>query len=933
MKTFYIKQRKHTEISLSFALEYEWHPGVGLIKIEKKSPFKKKKKLHKSQQIDSEQNKPPKLKQIPLITKEPPKFEIKRKDKPKEVPPPKIIIVKSTTKEFEPEIQLPNPMLALDTNFLSNEEIRKPMIDSPVSFKPIGPRPYKDLSSQSEYSMPKVQQLIKRQLTAGKAHQPDHSIELSRTFSKHKDDSIVEILSEKSRASRNSVGPSKFKGTPEFVNETSKHSFVISQFPSADKNKEKSSKKESMSASKCSKESKPDNIFKLSRGSTMMASSQFFGDQIIEPKKKSPSYFFAHRKISHEMKMLQSEKEVLIKNIDSKDPRSMRRNSVEQPKWNNEQPQPLEIQSPATVAPIYQAVESMLESQEKSTPTQLVGLPKSYGMYRTKNTRSGSSPHFFAQRHQWMVNVTGAKEDSIFSRDFDRKRKLSEIQNDERHNLTPKSNFLQVNTSNMGGDGQSQIENSQDNAFMKSSVSRITEVQTDAAGTPRSTSPLTQPAARLETAEIKAFIAGTAKRRFSSEKPSFGQIVATLEDKNQSKTRKEYSNGDSYYGDFKDGERSGQGVLKYADGSIFQGGFLKDLPHGEGEMKYKTGDKYKGHFTAGKTHGKGHLYFSDGSSYQGSFSHGKMSGLGTLVLSNGEKYEGEFKDNLAHGFGKYTFVSGHMYTGEVVEGKLTGHGVLELVGGAIYKGHFLDGFMHGEGVLTWKDGMHYKGGFKHGYRDGFGTIISRKGKKVFEGYSKAGLFHGHGVLKLLEGEKYEGEFKNNHFDGIGELRMANKAIYKGEFRNGVIQGRGIERYQSGDYYMGHFENSLRHGPGVYLWKDGVYFAGYYKEGKKHGPGMILYPQGEIFKGEFLEGNIKHENNDTSTILEDLPQHFSKKKPSWLRIRGDFLTSGENLGDEIAKYSASLLSERPQTETEILLPLLDSSISESPVSPD
>ena len=69
-----------------------------------------------------------------------------------------------------------------------------------------------------------------------------------------------------------------------------------------------------------------------------------------------------------------------------------------------------------------------------------------------------------------------------------------------------------------------------------------------------------------------------------------------------------YPNGNRYYGQSKDGEPNGTGVLIYANG-----------------------DKYTGSFLDGNIHGKGRLDYVDGSNYIGTWENNQRHGHGTLV--------------------------------------------------------------------------------------------------------------------------------------------------------------------------------------------------------------------------------------------------------------------------------------------------------------
>ena len=74
---------------------------------------------------------------------------------------------------------------------------------------------------------------------------------------------------------------------------------------------------------------------------------------------------------------------------------------------------------------------------------------------------------------------------------------------------------------------------------------------------------------------------------------------------------KSISPGEKYVGYFKNGERTGKGVLTHND-QVLEGYFIDGHANGYGELKFKNGDTYKGEFKDGKKHGYGTYKFSTG---------------------------------------------------------------------------------------------------------------------------------------------------------------------------------------------------------------------------------------------------------------------------------------------------------------------------------
>lgn len=92
----------------------------------------------------------------------------------------------------------------------------------------------------------------------------------------------------------------------------------------------------------------------------------------------------------------------------------------------------------------------------------------------------------------------------------------------------------------------------------------------------------------------------------------------------------EWSNGNRYQGDFRDGLRHGQGTLFEADGLVYVGQWEKGLKHGEGKEFWQKG--FAGNHDSQVV-------------YEGQWKDGKKNGQGTLSNPDGATVKGLFKDN------------------------------------------------------------------------------------------------------------------------------------------------------------------------------------------------------------------------------------------------------------------------------------------------
>ena len=112
--------------------------------------------------------------------------------------------------------------------------------------------------------------------------------------------------------------------------------------------------------------------------------------------------------------------------------------------------------------------------------------------------------------------------------------------------------------------------------------------------------------------------------------------------------------GDEYVGDFKDGNK-----------------------HGQGSMTYGSGDKYDGQWVKGTKTGKGTYLFADGNRYSGMWRNDRMEGVkGTYTFSSGDTYEGEMLNDSPHGLGVSLYANGNRYEGAFKMGVPCGLGTM-----------------------------------------------------------------------------------------------------------------------------------------------------------------------------------------------------------------------------------------------------------------
>jgi hypothetical protein len=144
--------------------------------------------------------------------------------------------------------------------------------------------------------------------------------------------------------------------------------------------------------------------------------------------------------------------------------------------------------------------------------------------------------------------------------------------------------------------------------------------------------------------------------------------------------------GNKYDGEFKNGNKEGNGKMYYVSGNMYNGSWVNNKMDGKGKFTTKNADVYNGEFKNNDYEGIGEYKWANGDIYNGSWTNGKKSGYGKQILANGNNYEGNFLDGKMNGRGTYKFASGHVYTGEFKNDQYEGYGELKNIDGTVKKG-------------------------------------------------------------------------------------------------------------------------------------------------------------------------------------------------------------------------------------------------------
>ncbi|MDG1947876.1 MAG: trypsin-like peptidase domain-containing protein [Amylibacter sp.] len=378
-----------------------------------------------------------------------------------------------------------------------------------------------------------------------------------------------------------------------------------------------------------------------------------------------------------------------------------------------------------------------------------------------------------------------------------------------------------------------------------------------------------------------------------------------------------WSNGDKYLGDFKDGNRTGQGTYTYANGDKYIGRFNNNDMNGWGSFFYASGEIYIGAFKDNSPHGHGTRTFAPGSEwegdkYVGEHKNNMMHGQGTYTYASGEIQEGIFKDgkflyaqtktlpncpssgDFHNCFGTYTWANGNKYVGEWQNNKRNGQGINTWADGEKYIGEWQNDKRNGQGNNTWANGEKHVGLYKNDLRHGQGTYTYANGD-TYEGGYKNDDRDGQGTYTYANGRKEVGEFKNNALNGYATKYFANGTIdkqgifkddeflyaqtktlpncpssgyfhncfglfkydngdkYLGEWQNDKSHGQGTYTWADGEKYVGEWQNDQKHGQGTYIYSTGNKYVGRYKNSKKHGQGIFTWANGDRYVGEYKNG--------------------------------------------------------------------------------
>ena len=305
---------------------------------------------------------------------------------------------------------------------------------------------------------------------------------------------------------------------------------------------------------------------------------------------------------------------------------------------------------------------------------------------------------------------------------------------------------------------------------------------------------------------------------------------------------KRLNNGDIFIGKEHPHDKQKSLCLKISfNGEKYEGQCVEKLYHGIGKLSNQEGgdEEYYGQFKNGKRSGLG--YWNDnqnGLKYLGFFYNDIRSGYGSLTTNNGNRLiQGQFINGVAMNFGILSDKSEkYSYKGNLKNGKLEGYGEEEDQGGK-YQGMFKNGIRNGIGIYQDNSStIKYIGGWINDDRYGFGEEIYKRSGDIYRGQFVNNVKHGRGwYYHKNQGLTYTGLFEFGVRSGFGRLD-GKSFLYAGGWSNGIMHGLGYMK-QNERSYFGFWNKGKRHGLGYEL-NSGYSYKGFWKNDQSSGYGVM-----------------------------------------------------------------------------------------------
>mmetsp|Transcript_19640 Transcript_19640/g.36181 ORF Transcript_19640/g.36181 Transcript_19640/m.36181 type:complete len:737 (+) Transcript_19640:5078-7288(+) len=412
---------------------------------------------------------------------------------------------------------------------------------------------------------------------------------------------------------------------------------------------------------------------------------------------------------------------------------------------------------------------------------------------------------------------------------------------------------------------------------------------------------------------------------------------------------------------------------------FYKGDYKAGVRDGYGTIYYENGDSYKGNWVNGEKHGQGSYFYSlTKSTFTGDWDKNMKHGSGALTLANGDTVEGSWvKDSLQASQVTIRYNSGETFEGAMKAGKRHGNGKVTYTSGSTYQGGWREDLREGIGSVMFKDRSFFEGIFKNDYSAGVGVLVyrdffhipppvapplptpspspppKRRGvitrrekpkpivpppdpvaehnrklqlekRMIFGRVDDLDFFNSYQMndgdiiwLTLNSRNKDQhktGEFNSGKLNGYGVARYGPFGIYKGSFKEGKRCGQGVMNYtdlthrcswlpETEGEYEGEWQDDLRHGKGKMLWPSGIRYEGNFKRDRRHNvTGKIWFGNGDTYEGEWVD-DLMHGRGVYSS-------HNGKVYRGRFKS-GDFGGEGLLLFPNGEKYEGQVVSMEPE----------------------
>mmetsp|Transcript_27452 Transcript_27452/g.27331 ORF Transcript_27452/g.27331 Transcript_27452/m.27331 type:complete len:231 (+) Transcript_27452:404-1096(+) len=214
-----------------------------------------------------------------------------------------------------------------------------------------------------------------------------------------------------------------------------------------------------------------------------------------------------------------------------------------------------------------------------------------------------------------------------------------------------------------------------------------------------------------------------------------------------------------YIGEFKHDFKYGLGIMEFSNGDTYQGEYINDKRHGFGKYTYLSVGHdclvYFGQFSQDTMNGEGKMVFKDGTVFEGNFKNSKMHDEDAMLkYPNGDVYTGGIAHNQKHSKdGEYIYSSSNysgadlVYKGEFKGDQRVGKGTVHFSTPSIIVNAKIEEDTQSQERIRSK---------------ATASVEFVDEKMIYEGEVSGEAIHGTGVLKHLDtGNEFRGTFMNN----------------------------------------------------------------------------------------------------------------------------------------------------------------------------